>query len=304
MQLSTNNLLMASLVTLIIIVSCSTQELDCSPSDQALQRYLEYSNYTTPGEFEYLYDNLPKDIENICDLIKIQLIHPFDIEKFGDAIPKERAYEDRSIPTVEQMLKELLARDNKGLVASRKPEDRLVVACVHHSLLLASILRHQGIPVRLRAGNAKYIGDDNRIRVTHAICEVWDDQRKVWFLVDPDRHKIDFDRQEFELASETWHRLRNKNIEKKFYVSRYKSVDQAAVHLVWLDLSYIARTEEPYWNDPPLINKVQKSIEDLSSSELQLLDKIVMLLRKPDQHFEELITVKQNSSSLKCSGDL
>lgn len=303
MKIFTNNFLLLSLVTLII-VSCSNQKLDSTPSDQALHKYLEYSNYTTPGEFEYLYDNLPKDIKEICDLIKIQIVHPFDIDKFGDAIPKERAYEDRSIPTVEQMLKELVARDNQGLVASRKPKDRLVVACVHHSLLLASILRHQRVPVRLRAGNAKYIGDDKRIRVTHAVCEVWDDQRKIWFLVDPDRQRIDFDRKEFEFANETWHRLRNNTIDKKFYVSRYKSVDQASAHLVWLDLSYVTRTEEPYWNDPPLVTKVVKSFNDLSSSELQLLDKIAMLLNNPDHHLEELVDIKENNSSLKYIGEL
>jgi len=282
---------------------CSTQEIDPPPSEQILQHYLEYSNFTTPGEFEYLYDNLPTDIKDICNLIKAQLVHPFDIEKFGNAIPNERTYEDRTIPTVEQMLKELVARDDQGLVQSRKPKDRLVVACVHHSLLLASILRHQRIPVRLRAGNAKYIGDDKRVRVTHAICEVWDDQRKIWFLVDPDRQKIDFERKEFEFASETWHRLRNKNIDKKFYVSRYKSVDQASAHLVWLDLSYVTRTEEPYWNDPPLVNKVEKSINDLSISELQLFDKIAMLLNKLDHHFNELVDIKENSSSLKYIGE-
>jgi hypothetical protein len=303
MQIYTKYSLITSLVILMLIVSCSTHEVEPPPSEQILQQYLEYSNFTTPGEFEYLYDNLPTDIKDICDLVKTQLVHPFDIEKFGDAIPKERAYEDRSIPTVEQMLKELVVRDNQGLVASRKPKDRLVVACVHHSLLLASILRHQKIPVRLRAGNAKYIGDDKRIRVTHAICEVWDDQRKIWFLVDPDRQKIDFDREEFEFASETWHRLRSKNIEEKYYVSRYKSIDQASAHLVWLDLSYVTKTEEPYWNDPPLVNKVEKSINDLSSSELQLFDKIAMLLNKPDHHFDELVAIKENSSSLKYVGE-
>ncbi|MBN2399677.1 MAG: transglutaminase domain-containing protein [Candidatus Aminicenantes bacterium] len=303
MRFSINNLLSVSLIILIVFVSCSTQKLDSPPSDQVLQKCLEYSHYTTPGKFEYLYDNLPKDMEDICDLIKMQLVHPFDIEKFGEVIPKQRVYEDRAIPTVEQMLKELHARSSNDLVLSRKPKDRLVVACVHHSLLLAQILRHQGIPVRLRAGNAKYIGGDNKIRVTHVICEVWDNQRKVWFLVDPDRHKIDFDRQEFEFASETWQSLRKKNIERKFYISRYKSVDQASAHLLWLDLSYVMRTEEPYWNDPPLVNKVENSIDNLSSSELQLFDKIAMLLEKPDHHFGELIAVKENISSLKYNGE-
>lgn len=76
------------------------------------------------------------------------------------------------------MLKKLLERNKNGLVGTRKPEERLVVACVHHCLLLALILRARGIPVRIRAGYAKYIGHQKNIRVTHTICEVWDEKNK------------------------------------------------------------------------------------------------------------------------------
>ncbi|MBN2355330.1 hypothetical protein JXO59_04415, partial [candidate division KSB1 bacterium] len=141
MSFFTSRLPAISLVTLILFASCATKEGDSLPSEKVLAGYLEYSKYTDPGEFEYLYENLPESIKAICDLIKKQLVHPFDIEKFGDQIPRERGYEDQSLVTVEQMLKELLARDHSGLVSARKPENRLVVACVHHSMLLASILR-------------------------------------------------------------------------------------------------------------------------------------------------------------------
>ena len=200
------------------------------------------------------------------------------------------------------MLQELLIRDKNGLVLSRQPEDRLVVACAHHSLLLASILRYKGIPARLRAGYAKYIGDDHRIRVAHVICEVWDKQSNKWELIDPDRHKINFNRQEFEFASETWEKVRKKDINEKFYVSRYKSVVQATAHLVCLDLSYVIRAEEPYWNDPPIVTKIKKSTNDISIDELTLLDKISKLLRVPERHLDELIYIKNNNQSLDYDG--
>ena len=117
-------------------------------------------------------------------------------------------YEEMELPTVSLILKELLKRNENGLAASLKPEERLVVACVHHSMLLASILRHQGIPVRIRAGHAKYIGGRKGIRVTHAICEVWDKEKSRWILGDPDRNRINFPRHEFEFAHEIWTRLR------------------------------------------------------------------------------------------------
>jgi len=286
------------LVILLISVLYAVKEEKPEPSEKVLNTYLQYSPYTDPGPFEYVYDNTPDSIEEICDLIKKQLIHPFDIEKFGDTIPKNRAFGDRSIPTVEGMLRELLLRDNRGLESSRKPQNRLVVACVHHSLLLASLLRHKGIPVRIRAGNAKYIGDDKRVRITHVICEVWNAHNNEWFLVDPDRNKIDFDRQEFEFACETWQKLRDERIERKYYFSRYKSVDQAAAHLVWLDLNYLVKAEEPYWNDPPLVLKIKNSINDISAGELHLLDRTARLLEDPDHNLDDLVEIVKNNTGM------
>jgi hypothetical protein len=287
-----------SLIALFIFISCTAREETPRPSAQVLGRYLQQSAATDPGEFDHLYRNVPESIDDICTLIKAQLIHPFDTGQFGDAIPKERTYEDRTIPDVRHMLQELLARDGSGLTLSRKPGNRLVLACVHHSLLLASILRHKGVPVRLRAGHATYIGNHSGLRVTHAICEVWDARRERWYLVDPDREKIDFKRHEFEFANETWCKLRSGDIDRKFYVSRYKSVDQAAAHVLWLDLSYITGADEPYWNDPPVVTKVGESLDDLGDTEIDLLDQIAALLDAPDSHLDELIRIKENNDCL------
>ena len=151
---------------------CSPMTQTDHPSEYVLKKHCQFSQYTEPGEYAYLFNELPKSLDKLCVLVKNQLIHPFDVGKFADQIPKDRTSEDQIFPTVSEMLKELLKRDENGLIVSRKPEDRLVVACVHHCMLFASILRHHGIPVRIRAGFAKYIGDRNDVRVSHVVCEV------------------------------------------------------------------------------------------------------------------------------------
>jgi len=291
-------------IALFISTSCSTKEQEYHPSKGVLDKHIEFSQYTDPGELGYLYDDLPESIEEVCNLIKKQLIHPFDVNKFSDKIPGGRVFEDREIPSVVQMLAELLTRDKNGLLPTRQPEDRLVVACVHHSLLLASILRSRGIPVRIRAGYAKYTSADNNVRVSHVVCEVWDNKRNVWFLVDPDRNKVDFKRQEFEFAFESWELLRNHKIDKRYYMSRYKSVDQATVHLLCHDLSYVIGSEEPYWNDPAMVNKIVEGISDLSKTELQLLDSISERLSKPDMFLDELVSIQRNNNSLMYNSEL
>jgi len=289
-----------SLIFIVIFMSCSCEARTQgdAPPDSALNKYRQFSPYTDPGEFAYLYNQLPESLDELCILIKNQLIHPFDLGKYAEVIPKNRAYEDQELPTVSLMLKELIKRNENGLVASRKPEEKLVVACVHHSMLLASILRYQGIPARIRAGYAKYIGGQKGIRVTHAICEVWDKEDSEWILVDPDRQRINFPRHEFEFAYETWNHLRNSNLGNKQYISRYNSVDQATVHVICLDLSYLISKEEPYWLDPPIVSQITKGISDLSEEELQVLDKIAGYLKEPDDHLDELASIQEKTPFL------
>ena len=301
--MNSKNLIFIIVILMIFLLvlmtfSCAARKQDDAPPDSTLNKYRQFSPYTNPGEFADLYKPLPESLDELCALIKKQLIHPFDLEKYADVIPKNRVYEDREFPTVSLMLKELLNRNGMGLVESRKPGERLVVACVHHSMLLASILRFRGVPVRIRAGYAKYIGGRNDIRVTHAICEVWDDEYSKWILVDPDRQRINFPRYEFEFSYETWNRLRNSHLGNELYISRYKSVDQATVHVICLDLSYIISKEEPYWLDPPIVFQVATSITDLSESELQVLDKIAGYLKDPDDHLDEMMFIQEKTPFL------
>ncbi|MGE5861331.1 MAG: hypothetical protein ACM34J_12295 [Ignavibacteria bacterium] len=44
---------------------------------QALNFYRLYSSFTDPGEYAYLYKNLPDSLPELCHLIKSQFIHPF-----------------------------------------------------------------------------------------------------------------------------------------------------------------------------------------------------------------------------------
>lgn len=304
MHLGITNLTIIFLIAQLIFVSCSSEKQEYHPPKQVIEKHLKFSKYTNPGEYSYLYDELPESLDELCDLIKKQLVHPFDMKKYSDKIPKDRIIEDRDIPTVSLMLAELLNRDRNGIVSSRQPENRLVVACVHHSMLLASILRYREIPVRIRAGYAKYIADDNNIRVSHVVCEVWDHFRNKWLLVDPDRQRIDFPRKEFEFAYDTWKGLKSNNLDKKQYVSRYGTVDQSTVHLLCHDLSYVIGDEEQYWNDPPIVAKSKSGITGLSEDELKLLDKIANFLKEPDSHLAKLVDIQKETSILHYDEEL
>ena len=98
------------------------------PDEQLLRASLRFSPATDPGEFAELYEGLPADLNALCDLVKTQIIHPFDAGLYTGQIPDGRVYGDRDLPTVPAMLEELQRRDGRGLVEDREPGNRLPVA--------------------------------------------------------------------------------------------------------------------------------------------------------------------------------
>jgi hypothetical protein len=56
-----------------------------------LNFYRQYSSFTDPGDYEYLYKNLPDSLPELCNLIRSQFIHPYaELPRYRELIPKER----------------------------------------------------------------------------------------------------------------------------------------------------------------------------------------------------------------------
>lgn len=63
--------------------------------------YKQYSSFTDPGKYEYLYKNLPDSLLELCILIRSQFIHPYaELAEYRDLFPKERWDEQLKYPTV------------------------------------------------------------------------------------------------------------------------------------------------------------------------------------------------------------
>jgi len=245
-----------------------------------------------------MYSNLPRSKERLCVLIKCQLIHPFDLAKFERELGREWRFEDLDFADARSMLDGLIERGAAELSFTRSPSERLVVACWHHAALLASMLRHQGIPVRMRAGFARYIGRDSGLHVGHVICEVWDGQRGRWCLVDPDREKVDFSRREFEFASEAWKSLRSGADISGYRSAHYEGV-AAIVHLLALDARSVLCVELPYWYDPEIVQASSDGLGALDTEQLSLLDRVASCLSDVDASLRELEAIRSSGELLK-----
>jgi hypothetical protein len=99
-----------------------------TPKGKALAFYRAYGAGTDPGALGCLYEGLPASLEGLCALVKAQLIHPVELERYASALPEGRQQEDARFYSVSDMLRELVARNPQGLVMDRAPGERLVLS--------------------------------------------------------------------------------------------------------------------------------------------------------------------------------
>ena len=147
---------------------------------------------TDPGDNAHLYAAIPDDIAGICRTVQGLLVH---YVADGYRPPAERVCEiDTRYTTT--MLQRILELDDRPLTEARPLEQRLVGCCRDYSVLTVSILRHKGIPARVRYGTGAYF--EPGFYGDHVILEYWNGQR--WVAVDSEmspqhikRHGITFD---------------------------------------------------------------------------------------------------------------
>jgi hypothetical protein len=282
------------IISILFILLCychsnKTKETQFSDKKSVLDFYSNYSYYTDPGKYAYLYKNLPDSLTELCKLIKCQFIHPVDLEPYRDMIPPHRHYEDPKFPTAEKLLAGLLRLNSNGLTFNRKPENRLVVTCRYHAIFLASILKYRGIPVRVRYGFAPYLAPNTDLHICHVICEVWNAQGKRWMFVDPDRKMVDIPKNEFELSGDVWLQYQNGEIThpEKYGVAEtwgaYNILD-----MLCHDFASVLGQERLYWEHPPLSKNASSDIGKLEKEKKELLNQISLLLKNPDDHLNEI----------------
>ena len=270
------------MIPILTITECNSQQninLDKNVqfNGSVLDFYKQYSEFTDPGEYAYLYENLPDSLTELCHLIKAQIIHPWsDLSKYRELIPKERSTEDYKYPTVKSILEGLLSYNSHGLVKDRKPEDRLLLTCRYNSILLVSILKYRGIPVRVRYGFAPYL--DPGYHAGHVICEVWNINENRWMLVDPSMNMIDLRRDMFDFSNDVWDKLMKKEIDPAKYGVMGLTGESIIVSALNLDMASLLGTEYTYIHYSPIINQAFKNEVQLSEEQIRLLNRISNLM--------------------------
>jgi hypothetical protein len=267
-----------------------------------LEFYKQYSSFTDPGEYEYLYENLPNSLPELCKIIKSQFIHPYaELPQYRDLFPKERWDESFKYPTVESILKGLISYDSKGLVNNRKPENRLVVICRQNAILLASILKYRGIPVRVRAGYATYIIPD--FYINHVVCEVWNNNENRWMLVDPSMDLVDFSTNKFIFSNDAWQQMQQHIIDPEVYVSPGRLSGKVNILAIFnADLAFILGTEYTFYHYAPVLEYSFNNNHQLTSEHIEILNRISELMKSTDsENLTKLHDIYDNNPEIQIT---
>ena len=129
--------------------------------DERIAYYATHSPITDPGEYSYLYDDLPDDLHEMIWLIQGQMIHRLAAPQFGVSLTRESRSEQR-LRTMRQRLGRMMELNPAPLTVEREPREKQVGMCRDFAVFLVSLLRHKGIPARMRVGFADYLGYDIR----------------------------------------------------------------------------------------------------------------------------------------------
>jgi hypothetical protein len=145
------------------------------------------------------------------------------------------------------MLARILELDNRPLTEARSTEARLIGCCRDYATLLCSILRHRGVPARIRFGFATYF--EPNWNPDHVVTEYWHEDESRWVLVDAELDEpltfspLDLPRDRFLVAGDAWQRCRHGELDPNrsgvnseicgiAIVGRYVTHDLAALNRI------------------------------------------------------------------------
>jgi hypothetical protein len=282
-----------------------------------LDHYRQFSTYTNPGLYkEKLLADLPSEVREIGKLIRTQCVHRVTLangntgsnadKRYGDMtqMPWWRQPEDDVLPTAAAMLAELYRRDPRGFTEDRAVEDKLVLTCRFVAILTASILKSKGKPARVRSGFDPYAAALGK-SFDHWITQYWEENEQRWITIDVDcsLEDLQFDPYDmpegvFDWSADAWLQIREGKVspERFWNAGGYEGLMPVAWELYY-DLHCLMNNEIIYLHTPSHVRI--GNFEQLSEAELQNIDALARLMRKPDEHFDELRELWENDRQVR-----
>lgn len=264
---------------------------------------------TTPGEQATLLQGLPEAIPALCAIVQQNLLHVFWAERYGAPLSPERRAEV-NIRRASTMLARIAALDSRLLTLPRPVDGRLVGNCRHFAVMLATLLRHQGIPARARCGFGAYFTPGQF--EDHWACEVWSEAEGRWVMVDPqldalqietlgvtfDPHDVPAD--QFIAAGRAWQMCRSGEVDPE----RFGIFDMHGLWFVWgnllRDLAALNKMELLPWDCWGLMEADDPGSDD----NLTVFDRVAELTLGIDDDFGAVRSLYDSDPDLRVPPEI
>jgi hypothetical protein len=261
--------------------------------------------YTYAGNYRDYFKSLPDDIPELGNLVCSQVIHRITLKEGNTNVNESLLYgdmtkfpwyrmrcEDDILQTAVSMTAELFRLDNRGFVAERQVENKIVVTCRYVSVLMSAIIKAKGIPCRSRSGFAPYFKEN--LSLDHWINQYWNKQQSRWVTFDADFfgdnqlgfNQYDIPPAKFDWAADTWLKIReNRTDGNEFVYAGAETSLQAAIRAVFYDFHALMNNEISYEFQPSYI---AGKFDKISEDDLREIDSLAKLMVNPDANFNAL----------------
>ncbi len=269
-----------------------------------LSFFARQGRITEPGPYAGSLDNLPTDIAALCELVQGTTVHIFWAERYGIKLTTERQSEVQ-LRTIQRRLSRTWELDPRPLGEARPLEKKIVGNCRDFSLLLVSILRHQGVPARARCGFGAYFIPGHY--EDHWVAEYWHAGQQRWILVDAQLDslqcevlKIPFDpldipRDQFIVGGMAWQMCRNGQADPdNFGIFDMHGLGFVRADFI-RDVASLNKVELLPWDCWGIIEKAD--LDD--QTDLAFLDRLAVLTSGDVPDFETVRDVYQSDARLR-----
>lgn len=263
------------------------------------------SMITDPGPYRALLEGLPTALPDLVHIVQGVLIHVFWADQYGVQLTAGQR-EEVQLRLVRRQLERMLEIDPRPLTTARPPARRLVGNCRDFSVLLSTLLRHQGIPARARCGFGRYFIPDQFI--DHWVCEYWNADQQRWVMVDAQLDELqqgklgiqfdtlDVPRDQFIVGGHAWQLCRSGQADP----DAFGIMD---MHGLWFvrgdfvrDVASLNKVELLPWDSWGII---EGGDEELSAEDYAFLDHLAELTSGDVPDYEQVRTLYENDARLR-----
>jgi hypothetical protein len=292
---------------------------------EVLDYYAAPSEVTDLSAHKGFTDWVTDDVSAVFRVVQGLVIHDGWMPSYGVQFNDGQRYDFETL-RMDALLEKALELSSLNPSIPRSPEKRVIGCCRELATLMTAILRAKGIPARSRCGFAAYFDHSTKWE-DHWACEYWRDDESRWVLADPQMDPyqqsalglsfspLDVPRAQFLPGGEAWTACRSGELSSEDFGigDDPATYGLSSLYGLWFvrgnllrDFASLNKVETV-----PLLMRLWRNLswdswrlvgsgdDELSSSDLRLLDRIAEVSANIDERFGEARELFESEEDLR-----